>query len=137
MKKIWLMTLISTGLSLASCQKFLDVTPKGKTLLTDFDHYNGLMNNPYLGGFQYLKFTATSNAETGDVGYSFSILGEVQAPFFMADDIIANSDTYRNFSLIQRNAYNWEPEIYLPDDDAPEWGAMYTFNYIYNLVING
>lgn len=125
------------GMVITSCKKFLDVSPKGKTLLTDIEHYNGLMNNPYLGGFQYLKFTATSNAETGDVGYSFSILGEVQAPFFMADDVVANEQTFQNFSLIQRNLHAWEPDVYLESEHSAEWGAMYTFNYIYNLVING
>lgn len=125
------------GLTLTGCDSFLEVEPKGKAVLKNYEHYNGLFNNSFLGGFQFLKFTATSNAETGDMGYSFSILGEVQAPFFMSDDIIANENTFNNYSQIQKNMYEWKDNIYLVDDNAAEWGTMYSLNYIYNLVANG
>ena len=135
MKKFLLYILIS--LTFTSCDSFLEVEPKGKAVLKNYQHYNGLFNNSFLGGFQFLKFTATSNAETGDMGYSFSILGEVQAPFFMSDDIVANTNTYNNYSQIQKNMYGWKDNIYLLDDNAAEWGTMYNLNYIYNLVVNG
>jgi len=123
--------------TLVGCKKFLEVEPKGKAVATDYEHFNGLLNNPYLGGFQYLKFTATSNAETGFIGYSFSILGSVDAPFLMSDDIEANSDFFKNYTLIQKNQYRWADNVYLPDDNSAEWGTMYALNYIYNLVANG
>lgn len=129
--------LLSISILSSGCTNFLDVEPKGKSVLTKYEHYEGLLNNSYLGGFQFLKFTATSNAETGDMGYSFSILGEVQAPFFMSDDIVANPNTYNNYSQVQKNMYGWQDDIYLIDDNSAEWGTMYSLNYIYNLIANG
>lgn len=136
MKRIFIAILFLSGI-LMSCKKFLEVEPKGKTILRDFAHYNGLLNNPYLGGFEYLKFTATSNAETGDIGYSFSILGSLEGPFYMSDDVVANTNVFGNLTLIQKNQYRWASDIYLPDDNSAEWGTMYSLNYVYNLVING
>ena len=136
MKK-YLIYIAFFSFTLMGCNSFLEVEPKGKAVLKNYEHYNGLFNNSFLGGFQFLKFTATSNAETGDMGYSFSILGEVQAPFFMSDDIVANTNTYNNYTQIQKNMYGWKDNIYLVDDNAAEWGTMYSLNYVYNLVANG
>lgn len=136
MKKLTILLIACLGLT-SGCKKFLDVEPKGKAIPTDYAHFNGLLNNPYLGGLQHLKFTATSNAETGEISYSFSILGDVEAPFYMADDVQANPATFNNFSRVQQNFYKWADDVYLPEDNAPEWGAFYSQNYVYNLVIQG
>lgn len=135
MKNIFSVLLISILVS--SCTNFLDVEPKGKSVLAKYENYEGLLNNSFLNGLQFLKFTATSNAETGDMGYSFSILGEVQAPFFMSDDIVANPNTFNNYTQIQKNMYRWQGDVYLVDDNAAEWGTMYSLNYVYNLIANG
>lgn len=124
-------------ITLSGCKKFLEVEPKGKTLAKTLEHYNGLFNNTYLNGFQNLKFTATSNAATGELGYSFSILGEVEAPFYMSDDIMANPSTFQNYTQIKQKSYKWADDIYLPDDNPAEWGTMYIHNYVYNVIANG
>lgn len=135
MKKIISILIIFS--SLAGCKKYLEVEPKGKVLARKIEHYNGLFNNTFLNGFQNLKFTSTTNAATGELSYSFSILGEVEAPFYMSDDIVANASTYPNYTLIKQKAYKWSDDIYLPEDNAAEWGTMYTHNYVYNVIANG
>lgn len=122
--------------SLGGCKKFLEVEPKGKVLASKTEHYDGLFNNTFLNGFQNIKLTSTTNAATGELRYSFSILGEVEAPFFMSDDIVANASTFQNYSQVQQKEYKWAGDIYLPEDNASEWGTMYTHNYVYNVIAN-
>ncbi len=136
MKKLNIL-FIAVLILFTGCKKFLDVEPKGKAIPTHFEHYNGLMNNPYLGGFQHLKFTSTSNAETGEINYSFSILGDVSAPFYMSDDLQANPGSFNNFTLVEQKYYRWEDDLYLPEDNSPDWGGLYSLNYAYNLIIAG
>ncbi len=119
------------------CKKFLDVEPKGKTIPTGFEQFNGLLNNSLLGGLQNLKITGTSDAASGNLSYSFSLLGDVEAPFYMSDDIEANPATFQNYSQIEQNLYKWADDVYLPDDNSSEWNAMYIQNYVYNLIVNG
>ncbi len=129
--------LIMIGIILTGCKKFLEIEPKGKVLAKKIEHYNGLFNNTFLNGFQNLKITATTNATTGESGYSFSILGEVEAPFYMSDDMMANPTTFQNYSLIRQKFYKWADDVYFPEDNAAEWGTMYIHNYVYNVIVNG
>lgn len=135
MKKIAMLIMIC--IAITGCKKFLEIEPKGKTLAKKLADYDGLFNNSFLNGFQNLKITATSNATTGELGYSFSILGEVEAPFYMSDDMVANASTFQNYTLIKQNSYKWADEIYQSEDNPSEWGAMYTHNYVYNVIVNG
>nr|WP_199080710.1 RagB/SusD family nutrient uptake outer membrane protein [Pedobacter sp. ASV19] len=134
-KKIVMLIVIC--IALTGCKKFLEIDPKGKVLAKKLEHYNGLFNNTLLNGFQNLKMTSTTNATTGELGYSFSILGEVEAPFYMSDDMMANPSTFQNYSQIEQKSYKWADDIYLPDDNAAEWGTMYIHNYVYNVIVNG
>lgn len=129
--------LIMIGIAFASCKKFLEIEPKGKVLAKKLAHYDGLFNNTLINGFQNLKVTATTNAVTGDLNYTFSILGEVDAPFYMSDDMMANPATFQNYSLINQKSYKWADDIYLPENNSSEWGTMYVHNYVYNVIANG
>lgn len=124
-------------IAFTSCKKFLEVEPKGRVLAHKIEHYNGLFNNTFINGFQNLRVTATSNAATGELGYTFSILGEVEAPFYMSDDMMANPNTFQNYSLINQKSYKWADDIYLPENNSSEWGTMYVHNYVYNVIANG
>lgn len=135
MKKIILYICVLAFMG--SCEKFLDVKPKGKAILTGFEQYNGLLNNQFLEGLQNLKFTATTDPASGNLSYSFSILGEVEAPFYMSDDVVANASTFQNLTLIEQKMYKWSDDVYLPSDNAAEWNAMYIQNYVYNAIIEG
>lgn len=134
-KKI--VTLIMIGVTLTGCKKFLEIEPKGKALAKKIEHYNGLFNNTFLNGFQNIKVTATTNAATGELGSSFNILGEVDAPFYMSDDMMANPSTFQSYSLIQQKSYKWADDIYRVEDNSAEWGTMYVHNYVYNVIVNG
>lgn len=134
-KKIALLIMISSVFT--GCKKFLEIEPKGKVLAKKIEHYNGLFNNSLINGFQNLRMTATTNAITGELGFSFSILGEVDAPFYMSDDMMANPATFQSFSLINQNSYKWADNLYLPETNASEWGTFYSHNYVYNVIANG
>jgi tetratricopeptide (TPR) repeat protein len=135
MKKTTMLIMIC--IVFTGCKKFLEVEPKGKVLAKKIAHYNGLFNNTLINGFQNLRVTATTNAVTGELGFSYSILGEVEAPYYMSDDIMANPATFQNYSLINQKSYKWADDIYLPENNSSEWGTMYVHNYVYNVIANG
>lgn len=115
-------------LLLSSCEKFLDVKPKGKEVLETTDHYNGLLNNVTILSINNFRVT-----ETG----SIMMLGTAHLPLFMSDDVFTTPQNFGSRTPYEINAYKWQDKIYEENEDPNEWGAMYVPIYIYNLVING
>jgi len=113
---------------LSSCEKFLDVKPKGKEVLETTDHYNGLLNN-----ITVLTINNFRILETGGV----LMLGSAHLPLLMSDDIFTTPQNFGSRTTYETNAYKWLDKIYEENEDPNEWGAMYVPIYIYNLAING
>lgn len=122
--------LISTVLSIffSSCEKFLEVKPKGKEILETTDHYNGLLSN--------INLVTINNFRVAPNG-SVLMLGSAHLPLIMSDDIFTNPENFSSNTTIETNAYKWLERIYEENEDPNEWGAMYVPIYIYNLAING
>jgi len=115
-------------LTLGSCEKFLDVKPKGKDILETIDHYNGLLNN--------ITILSIQNFRTNENGTT-TMLGTGHLPLLMSDDVFTTPEKSGSRTTYEINAYKWQDRIYEEDQDPNEWGAMYVPIYIYNLAING
>jgi hypothetical protein len=84
MNKFKILTVAMAGsllMSLSSCQKFLDVKPKGLDIIQTTEQYNGLLNNTNL--FSYL------NVRNQPGGVSL-LLGSAEMPVFMGDDVFSS-----------------------------------------------
>ena len=131
MRKIFITKIFISAvllLSVSSCEKFLDVKPKGKDILENIDHYNGLLNNIMLLNLQ--------NFRTLESGGTL-ILGAASAPLIMSDDVFTTPQYFGTRLPYEINAYKWSDRIYEENEDPNEWGAMYVPIYVYNLAING
>jgi hypothetical protein len=109
-----------------SCEKFLDVKPKGIDIITTTDQYNGLFNNVNL-----LSFLNVRN-QPGGVTLA---LGSAEMPLYMGDDVYSTTgflNVIPNVSF--QNGYKWQADLYQPADEPNEWGAFYNQLYPYNLV---
>lgn len=114
-------------LATAGCKKFLDVKPKGLDIIRTTEQYNGLFNNSTL--FSFSNFRTTSAGVT-------AILGNADNIVFMGDEVVT-SLPYINAKIeSQQNAFKWADNIYLPDEEAHDWGSFYAQMYIYNKVID-
>lgn len=113
-------------LTTASCNKFLDITPKSKEVIRKIDHYKGLLYNTDLNRFKYAEGGAASSGH-----YTF---------FYMNDEITQDVLSYGNIQSPGRflNAYQWASDLYKDDENYHnEWGSCYADIYIYNTIING
>jgi hypothetical protein len=131
MRKIYMTKILISAvllLSVSSCEKFLDVKPKGKDIIENIDHYNGLLNN--------IMLLTLQNVRTLENG-STMILGAAGAPLIMSDDVFTTPQNFGSRAPYEINAYKWSDRIYEENEDPNEWGAMYVPIYVYNLAING
>ncbi|RAJ81839.1 SusD-like starch-binding protein associating with outer membrane [Chitinophaga dinghuensis] len=112
---------------ISSCNKFLDIVPKGKDTPSTLAQYNGLMNNTNL-----INLSGTRKNADG----SETSTGVVTASVAMGDDYIASPVYLEQLGMKAINGYKWDAQLYLPSDDAPEWGAFYSQIYNYNLIAN-
>jgi hypothetical protein len=124
-KVICTITLISV---LSSCNKFLDVKPKGLDVVNTVEEYNGLFNNTNLYTFINVRNIPGSIS---------SILGYPGAAVVMSDDVFSSGAYLATQPLFYQNAYQWKDDLFQPEDESSEWGTFYSQNYVYNLVANG
>ncbi|WEK37851.1 MAG: RagB/SusD family nutrient uptake outer membrane protein [Candidatus Pseudobacter hemicellulosilyticus] len=94
---------------LTGCDKYLDVTPKGYTLLKTVSHYDQWMNDPTL----WLSFNSELNL-LGDL----VDLANIDVPPTAANDLL----------------YLWTPQF---AEDGSIWGKHYSIINYYNTVIAG
>lgn len=111
MKITHIVTLILV-LTLCSCEKFLDVKPKGIILPEKVMDYDGILNSPTL--------TKT---------FPINLLD-------FTDDI------YNTFNAVDQsataNGYYWRPILTVNEKVSPDvWGAIYRVIYDSNIIING
>lgn len=112
---------------LSSCNKFLDVKPKGLDAVNTVDEFNGLFNNTNLYTFVNVRNIPGSLA---------SILGYPGAAVVMSDDVFSSSAYLATQPLYYQNAYQWKDDLFQPEDESSEWGTFYAQNYIFNVVAN-
>ena len=77
--------------TLQSCDKFLDVKPKGKDIAYLTVHYNGLLNNLVLEQFSHNYM-------------------------YMTDELMSTPEYITKISLVSQKAFKWEGDIFLPTD---------------------
>lgn len=118
---------ILTGLLFlsSSCNNFLDIRPKGMEIASTTDHYNGLFNSTSLFSYQNIR------NQPGGVTLT---LGASEAPLYLGDDLFSSAVYLESAAVSQQNMFKWVDDIYLPDEEANEWGAYYGHLYAYNLV---
>jgi tetratricopeptide (TPR) repeat protein len=98
----------------ASCNKYLDVLPKGKLIPTTTEDFRQLLDN------------------NNDLNYSGG-LAELAT-----DNMFISDDTYLNMnSTYGRNAYIWAKDVFAPDDQIKEWNNAYLRTYVANVVLDG
>jgi len=101
----------------SSCDKYLDVQPKGVVIPTTLDDYQALMSAP-------LKVNRTSNN-------IFYATDEIQMP-----EVLRVAATgYAGKSGV--NAYDFKDELYDVTEDDQDWNIAYSALYIYNTVLAG
>ena len=108
---------------LSSCNKFLDVKPKGLDVVNTVEEYNGLFNNTNLYTFVNVRNIPGSLA---------SILGYPGAAVVMADDVFSSGAYLATQPLYYQNAYQWKDDLFQAEDESSEWGTFYSQNYIFN-----
>ena len=127
MKK--LIIFLFAALSLASCESFVDIVPKGQTIPTTVDNFGDMMNNGTvaMGGDSY-AFT--------DICYCVNFLE------FLSDDFTAPENpasvyynVFRNNSFLY-NTIVWNNEIYSAAEEDANWNGLYKSNYIANFVLD-
>ena len=126
--KIFNAVFIITFLSvITSCNKFLDVKPKGLDVVNTVEEYNGLFNNINLYTFINVRNIPGSIA---------SILGYPGAAVVMSDDVFSSGAYLATQPLYYQNAYQWKDNLFQVEDESSEWGTFYSQNYIFNVVAN-
>ncbi|SHM86468.1 SusD family protein [Chitinophaga jiangningensis] len=122
MKKILVIcfaaAVLTTGFT--SCNKYLDVKPKGYTIPQFYEDYEKLMNNMSL-----IRLSAAY-------------------PDYLSDDVQVGDPTdvsklasYSGLSDFKKALYTFQPgAVFVPGSSDPFWETAYSHIYTYNVVIN-
>lgn len=102
---------------LSSCDKFLDVQPKGVVIPTTMDDYAALMSAP-------LEVNRSSN----NTQY---FTDEIKLP----EANRAAAGNYPGAAVVK--AYDFEAELYDATENDPDWNIAYRTIYIANTVLSG
>lgn len=106
--------LVCTVLSFASCERYLEVEPKGKLIPTTPEDFRMLLDNVY-----------TMNVTGG-----LSELG--------TDNLVMTEQQFNNMSsAAEKSVYTWSKAIYGPLDQASDWNVPSLRIYYANLVLEG
>ncbi|HEY8388869.1 MAG TPA: RagB/SusD family nutrient uptake outer membrane protein, partial [Parasegetibacter sp.] len=98
----------------ASCEKFVDIQPKGQLIPSTLSDFRMLMDR-----VQFINFTGS--------------IGELAA-----DNMYYNDIEFQQLSnTFEKNTYTWNKEIYTPNDQATDWNVPYERIYTANVVLEG
>lgn len=100
-----------------SCNKFLDVEPKGEVIPTTLDDFLALMSDP-------IRISTTSN-------HIHYLTDEITLP----DDYRASAGNYPGSGAVK--AYDFESEMFDVSEDDRDWTYGYRTIYIVNSVLAG
>lgn len=104
---LWIAAIATSG-----CQKFLDVTPKGKFIPKYIKDYEELASNP--------SYSSNGNA----------VLERLSDNIYLSDARISTSLTQNT-----TKAYQWAPELYVETETDGAWDPMYNNIYNANIII--
>ena len=111
----------------ASCTDFLNDPPRGVDIPNTISHYSTLLAHPHTINLVFPRISPSG--------------GTIMSPsshywLFMTDELMATPESFNNMTVAQRNAFQWQANIFTPDDHPFEWGGLYRQIFIYNLVTN-
>lgn len=104
--------LMAMTLLLSGCEKFLDVTPKGKFIPKYIKDYEELASNP--------SYATNSNA----------LLERLSDNVYLSDARVSTSLTQNT-----TKAYQWAPEFFIETETDGGWDPMYNNIYNANIII--
>lgn len=110
-------TVVLGMLLFASCNKFLDVQPKGVVIPTKLDDYAALLSAP-------LEVSRSSNN-------THYFTDEIKLP----DANRAGASGYPGAAVVK--AYDFEAELYDVTEVDPDWNIAYRTIYVANSVLSG
>jgi starch-binding outer membrane protein, SusD/RagB family len=120
MKKIYFSLLFLVAATMVSCDKYLDIKPKGYTIPYFFDDYVKLIDDQSF----YRVSSAYPNYLTDDVNAG------------IASDV-NKSANYTNLSQYKKNIYTFvSGQVFLPGETDPMYEPAYAHIYTYNVIIN-
>ncbi|WP_111307545.1 RagB/SusD family nutrient uptake outer membrane protein [Confluentibacter sediminis] len=98
--------------SMVSCsEEFLEVTPKGNLIAQNTEDYDLLLEDP-----------------------SLRELSDITVP--MGDEVAAIEPFYSTIELRPRRTFQWQADIYNPDQNSQELKPFMASLYVYNKIIN-
>ncbi len=131
-KYILSVSVLALVLLMSSCDKYLDIKPKGQMIPSSADDYRKI-----------LDFVGNKNS----VGLQSTIYNTYGIANYLADDYqVADSTTYKTIMSVagvplndRGDLFRWAKEgaIYTEDQEDPDWLSMYGQIYIANTAIDG
>lgn len=122
MKKIIVLCFAAAALTagFSSCNRYLDVKPKGYTIPQFYEDYQKLMNN--------MSLIRVSSAYPG----------------YLTDDVqtgdptdVSKQASYSGLADYKKALYTFQPGgVFVPGSSDPLWEPAYSHIYTYNVVIN-
>ncbi len=109
--------IVLFSLLLCSCDKYLDVQPKGKVIPQTINDFDLLLN----GG-----------------NYNIHSTADEDMLFLSADDFKSGTDRLgdiNNANNILVRIYRWDKDLYIPEASVNLWNNSYNNLYTYNLVV--
>jgi len=106
--------LLCTVLALDSCTDYLNVKPRGYDIPNTLEQYEGMIY--------------------GHEHFWMSEVFEYMAFEFMTDED-GYGNAYANLGAATCNAFRWQKDIYLPDQECGEWNNPTSILYALNVVI--
>lgn len=114
MKKIFLLFAIMS-LTLVSCDKFLDIVPKGELIPVTTDDFELLLNDPQM---MYAS--------------EYNVLNYYSDDAYWPDMLMMVMKTVP----VLYKSYTWEKNIYTETEDDPMWTKSYNRIFTYNTILD-
>ncbi|WP_134088618.1 RagB/SusD family nutrient uptake outer membrane protein [Olivibacter sp. XZL3] len=123
MKRI--LTLLIYILSLSSCSrdKWLDIQPKGVVIPNKTQDYRLLLDQVDISG--------AGSGTRISTGFGASHYNS----FMMDDDFVIKDELIDYYSSTNVNRYTWNDNIFLSNEEDPDWKNLYAQIYVCNIVI--
>lgn len=120
MKKYYI--IICLSLFIFSCEKYVDILPKGNTIPTNVDDLAELMNISQSDGSSGTKIQVS-----------------IRNTLSMADDVkyVENGiiGVFSQQAVSIQKIYTWAPYLYTINENDNDWNKLYKSNYLLNYII--
>ncbi|MFA5849130.1 MAG: RagB/SusD family nutrient uptake outer membrane protein [Bacteroidales bacterium] len=120
MKKYYI--IICLSLFIFSCEKYVDILPKGNTIPTNVDDLAELMNISGSDGSSGTKIqVSTLN--------TLSMIDDIK---YVENGFVG---VFSQQPLSTQKAYIWAPYLYTINENDDDWNKLYSSNYLLNYII--